>query len=110
MRVAAAVTRAMRSRKRAFYKRKFASSKSSMWNYANGLRAIAASPPSNPTFGDKLNDQFSDKVWQGIPKPDLSRYLTSQGTRHPDYPKTASGRDFKLFGTAPPTSQSSLPK
>ena len=79
---------AIRRRKVAFYKARYNCSKASMWKQANGLRAPSTSSPDNDSFAQKLNQQFADKVWEGISKPDLSSYLkhVCSSARHPDFP------------------------
>ena len=81
------VVTAIQRRKAAFYRTRYACSKARMWKHYNSLRAPSYSLPVDATFGEKLNHQFSDKVWEGIQKSDLSVYLAhcSSHLPHPDY-------------------------
>jgi hypothetical protein len=80
------VVSAIRRRKYAFYKSRYAVSKASMWRQATSLRTAATSSQLGNQFGLELNEQFSERVWHGIEQPDLSVYINSSGSTHPDYP------------------------
>ena len=82
------VSVAIKRRKYAYYKSQYSASKASMWKQAAGLRAPVAATTDIEGFGAKLNNQFSDKVWENIIKPDLSSYLVHQSSHllHPDFP------------------------
>ena len=54
------------SRKASYYREKYARSKVDMWAHANKLRKPPATLPPDPEYGERLNEQFSDIVWQEL--------------------------------------------
>ena len=43
--------------------------------HANNLRKPSTTLPPDPEYGEQLNEQFSDTVWEGVVKSDLSRFI-----------------------------------
>ena len=62
-------------RNAAYYREKYASSIIDMWAHANNLRKPPTTLLPDPEYGERLNEQFSDTVWEGIVKSDLSNFI-----------------------------------
>ncbi|RNA22541.1 hypothetical protein BpHYR1_017091 [Brachionus plicatilis] len=43
--------------------------------HANKLRKPPTSLPPDPEYGERLNEQFSDTVWQGVTQANISRFI-----------------------------------
>ena len=69
------ISKLVTARKVAYYRTKYAISKTSMWSHANSLRTPPVRLTSNTNLGESLNEQFADTVWHGINKPDLTPFI-----------------------------------
>ncbi|RNA16087.1 RNA-directed DNA polymerase from mobile element jockey-like [Brachionus plicatilis] len=63
------------TRKATFYREKYTRSKAGMWEHANKLRKPPTLLPPDPEYGELLNEQFSDTVWQGVTRANISRFI-----------------------------------
>ncbi|RNA08192.1 hypothetical protein BpHYR1_031691, partial [Brachionus plicatilis] len=63
------------TRKATFYREKYTRSKAGMWEHANKLRKPPTTIPPDPEYGERLNEQFSDTVWQGVTQANISRFI-----------------------------------
>ncbi|RNA12483.1 RNA-directed DNA polymerase from mobile element jockey-like [Brachionus plicatilis] len=62
------------TRKATFYREKYTRSKAGMWEHAK-LRKPPTTFPPDPEYGERLNEQFSDTVWQGVTQASISRFI-----------------------------------
>ncbi|RNA19401.1 RNA-directed DNA polymerase from mobile element jockey, partial [Brachionus plicatilis] len=63
------------TRKATFSREKYTRSKAGMWEHANKLRKPPTTLPPDPEYGERLNEQFSDTVWQGVTQANISRFI-----------------------------------
>ncbi|RNA24746.1 RNA-directed DNA polymerase from mobile element jockey-like [Brachionus plicatilis] len=63
------------TRKATFYHEKYTRSKAGMWEHANKFRKPPTTLPPDPEYGERLNEQFSDTVWQGVTQANISRFI-----------------------------------
>ena len=79
------ITTLIKKRKKSFYQDKYSRNNTDMWSHANKIRKPSATLPSDPEFGERLNEQFSDVIWEGISKADLTKFIVHE-TPKPSVP------------------------